>query len=94
MVYTIDLESIGVISMRVRVSPFAPKEKNMADFCKQCSIELFGEDYGNFKGLTLEKDWKDNKACIVLCEGCGYIQVDPEGNCVSKDCLKKHGEIK
>ena len=25
-------------------------------------------------------------AAIVICEGCGVIQVDQEGNCISTDC--------
>lgn len=62
----------------------------MAEFCKQCSIELFGKDYEEFKGLTSQKDWEDEMACVVLCEGCGPILVDPEGRCISKDCFKKH----
>lgn len=35
----------------------------MADFCSQCSMDLFGE-------------------------GCGPIQVDLSGCCISTDCLK------
>lgn len=61
----------------------------MADFCRQCSIELFGKDYSDLKGLTKPEDWEKAKAVCTICEGCGLIQVDPEGNCVSKDCDKK-----
>jgi hypothetical protein len=25
----------------------------------------------------------------VICEGCGLIQVDQLGQCISKDCLKQ-----
>jgi len=65
----------------------------MADFCKACSIELFGKDFEDHKGITTEQMWKELHAVTVICEGCGPIQVDPEGNCVSKDCLcsKKKG---
>lgn len=66
----------------------------MADFCRQCSIELFGKDYGELKGLTQQEDWENGEACVVLCEGCGPIQVDPEGRCISKDCLKSHSVVK
>ncbi len=59
----------------------------MADFCKQCSIDLFGEDTKDLAGLTKQEHWDEAKAVCVICEGCGYIQVDPEGNCVSPDCL-------
>lgn len=59
----------------------------MAEFCKQCSERLFGKDFQDFTGLTTTQDEKDGKAAVVLCEGCGTIQVDTTGKCVSKDCL-------
>lgn len=58
----------------------------MADFCKQCSIDMFGHDYGDLAGVTTEEAWQGKMACTVICEGCGPIQVDPQGNCVSPDC--------
>lgn len=61
----------------------------MADFCKQCSILTFGKDFGDLANITTPEDWSQGKAAIVLCEGCGAIQVDPEGCCVS-DCSDKH----
>ena len=62
----------------------------MADFCRQCSIRIFGEDYHDLAKITTPEDWTQGKSAVVLCEGCGPIQVDPEGNCISKDCLE-HG---
>lgn len=59
----------------------------MADFCKQCSIHHFGTDYGDLSGVTPKEDWEKGLAQVVICEGCGPIQVDPEGNCVTSDCL-------
>jgi hypothetical protein len=59
----------------------------VADFCKQCSIDLFGEDTGDLRGITTPEAWAEGRAAVVICEGCGFIQVDPDGNCVSKDCL-------
>lgn len=59
----------------------------MADFCKQCSIDHFGRDFGELAGITTPEGWQDGRAHIVICEGCGVIQVDPDGNCVSEDCL-------
>lgn len=59
----------------------------MANFCKQCSIDNFGQDHGDLRGITSEEDWEAGLAKIVICEDCGIIQVDPEGNCVSPDCL-------
>jgi hypothetical protein len=61
----------------------------MADFCKACSIDIFGEDFKELALITKEEDWKGGKACTALCEGCGFIQVDPEGNCVSPDCFEE-----
>jgi hypothetical protein len=59
----------------------------MAEFCKQCSEELFGKDFEDFKGLTTAEDWKADQAAVVICEGCGPIQVDSDGKCISDDCL-------
>jgi hypothetical protein len=58
----------------------------MADFCKACSIEIWGEDHKDLVGQTTLEHWKKNTAAVVICEGCGFIQVDPEGNCVSENC--------
>jgi hypothetical protein len=46
----------------------------VADFCKKCSIQIFGEDYGDMKGLC-----KEDECAAVLCEGCGFIYVDCNG---------------
>lgn len=48
----------------------------MADFCRQCSIELFGEDFKDLAGLC-----KEGEVVTVICEGCGYTTVDCDGNC-------------
>ena len=61
----------------------------MADFCRQCSIDMFGKDFNDLAGITTKDEWLAEKAAVVLCEGCGVIQVDPEGRCVSSDCDKK-----
>lgn len=60
----------------------------MADFCKQCSTELFGEDFGDFVGLSTIKQTEEGLYPLVLCEGCGAIQVDHTGKCMSCDCLR------
>lgn len=59
----------------------------MADFCRACSIAIFGDDFKELASITDPEQWKLGKATCVLCEGCGPIQVDPNGNCVSRDCL-------
>lgn len=63
----------------------------MADFCKQCSIVVFGEDFGDLAGITKPEDQAQDRYALVLCESCGATQVDVEGSCVSPDCLEKHG---
>jgi hypothetical protein len=60
----------------------------MADFCKSCSIEYFGKDLRDLAGITRKSAEQEGLAAIVICEGCGVIQVDHEGNCISTDCLK------
>jgi hypothetical protein len=65
----------------------------MADFCKQCSIEIFGEDFGDLSDITTEAETKEGYYALVICEGCGIIQVDHEGKCISNDCLK-NGHVK
>ena len=62
----------------------------MADFCRQCYREYFGRDDSDMANLTNAQDWASGRAVIELCEGCGAIQVDPQGNCVSPDCMMKH----
>lgn len=57
----------------------------MADFCKQCSIDIFMEDFGDMKGIAPE-----GSHVRVLCEGCGFTWVNCDGACVG-DCDKKHG---
>lgn len=61
----------------------------MADFCKQCSIKLFGEDHKDLAGFSKSHHTVKNMFCAALCEGCGPIQVDHEGACVSKDCSER-----
>lgn len=57
----------------------------MADFCKQCSIEMFGEDFRELADLSTEEDTKNGLFCYALCENCGTIQVDHEGIRVDDD---------
>lgn len=63
----------------------------MADFCAQCSLDMFGEDTRDMAGISTESDTNAGQFAVVLCEDCGVIQVDHEGQCVSLDCMKRHG---
>jgi hypothetical protein len=60
----------------------------MASFCGQCSKATF--DITNQNDFDHLGDPGEEKAWVVLCEGCGPIQVDKDGNCVSEDCLENH----
>lgn len=62
----------------------------MAEFCNQCASE-YGFPVGDYKGATHTANWQIGEAALVICEGCGFIQVNPSGDCVSLDCFKKHG---
>lgn len=53
----------------------------MADFCKQCSISLFGQDYGDMK-MSDSKSLKQGEGFSVLCEGCGPTLVGKDGECL------------
>lgn len=58
----------------------------MADFCKQCSEYIFGEDFGDMRGLVTEDQFLKQGVCAnVLCEGCGVTQVNHLGECVHHD---------
>jgi len=58
----------------------------MADYCMQCSIEHFGEDFKELAGLCSNKP----DACAqVICEGCGNTIVDYTGKCIA-NCLERH----
>lgn len=34
----------------------------MASFCQQCSINIFGKDYGDMKGKTTQEAWAAHRA--------------------------------
>jgi len=66
----------------------------MADFCKLCSEDNFGEDFGDMANITKPEDTANGRYATVLCEGCGDCQVDHTGTCISPDCLERHGGTK
>ena len=63
----------------------------MADFCLQCAKKHLGlsGDKNDLSGLSTPEDTKNKLYPLVLCEGCGPIQVDHTGRCVSTDCIEK-----
>lgn len=54
----------------------------MADYCRQCSIELFGEDFKDMAGLVTEEQEADYFVATVICEGCGPTDVNRSGECM------------
>lgn len=63
----------------------------MADFCKQCSIDMFGKDFNDLAGITTDEDIRQQIAAYVICEGCGPVFVNPDGSCMG-DCLEGHSK--
>lgn len=59
----------------------------MADFCYQCSLDMYFGPPGDLNGLCKEGD-----IARVLCEGCGITKVDHRGWCISPYCDARHGE--
>lgn len=57
----------------------------MADFCKVCSIEHFGQDFRELAGLSTPEDTASERYCYVICEGCGFVWVDHDGVVVHRD---------
>ena len=67
----------------------------MADFCKQCCEYYFGKDIKNdFYGIQPKAFTKKGLYTVVLCEGCGIIQVNHTGKCMSPDCIKHSKSFK
>lgn len=65
----------------------------MADFCKQCSVDVWGEDTKDLANLAAAygvAELKDGEGFSVICEGCGPTLVDNAGACINPSC-EKHG---
>jgi hypothetical protein len=63
----------------------------MADFCRQCSIDIFGKDFGDMTNISTPEDTARDFYAKVLCEDCGLVQVDHEGNCITHGSKPEHG---
>lgn len=63
----------------------------MASFCRQCSMDVFGEDFGDWAGQTTPEETTMGLFAWVLCEDCGYVQVDHDGNCITHSKRPGHG---
>ena len=51
----------------------------MADFCQQCEFRVWGFDTKDLAGLSTPQDTAAGRFPVLLCEGCGPVQVDHEG---------------
>lgn len=56
----------------------------MADFCKQCA-----DDMGFPTSDFIDPNLKYGMYQFNLCEGCGPIQINNKGECVSPDCMQQ-----
>ena len=63
----------------------------MADYCFQCTRDILGVNpvYNDLAELSKPEDTAKKMYPVVLCEGCGPIQVNHLGICMSDDCLEK-----
>lgn len=64
----------------------------MADFCKQCSIDVFGKDFGDMANLGPEGELGEGEGWVCLCEDCGPTIVAQDGTCIADNCIKEHGK--
>tara|TARA_R100000005_G_C4851467_1_gene117602 strand:- start:321 stop:506 length:186 start_codon:yes stop_codon:yes gene_type:complete len=55
----------------------------VADFCYDCTEELFGQHYApknDMRNIVSQKEYQEHGITAnVLCEGCGFIEVDHLG---------------
>ena len=55
----------------------------MADFCYDCTEELFGQQYAkdnDMASIVSREEYEQHGITAkVLCEGCGFIEVDHIG---------------
>lgn len=54
----------------------------MADYCKQCSMEIFGEDFRELASIVSLQEEAEGLAANVLCEACGPTKVNNAGECL------------
>lgn len=64
----------------------------MADFCKQCSEEMWGHDNRDLAASEHDIELGGYKRLYTLCEECGPTMVDRDGKCIGA-CRLKHGDV-
>lgn len=66
----------------------------MADFCKKCGEEMFGEDHGDLANLLPPEKYHDGYGASAICEGCEHsfgCVVDIDGTCLIRARLESQG---
>lgn len=65
----------------------------MADFCRDCSIDTFGDDYRDlaFHDWQPPKVLEPGEGYPCTCEGCGVTRVDGDGVCLGGCLVAAHG---
>lgn len=56
----------------------------MADFCRQCYIEVLGLDpeHNDMRGRVTEEQFNAGYVGNGICEGCGACEFAPDGSCL------------
>jgi hypothetical protein len=62
----------------------------MADFCRDCSLEMFDKDFRDLACLGDGSKLQPGMGWHCICEGCGFILVDDDGVCIDGRCIR-HG---
>ena len=71
------------------------RRRKMAEFCYQCTQDHFGDGNKNdFQNMSKKSNTDKGLYASVLCEGCGYTQVNHDGMCIhhETDCLVAENE--
>jgi len=58
----------------------------MGDYCKSCSIKLWGKDHKELAGISTKADTDKGMFAPEICENCGHILVNHLGECVTLEC--------
>lgn len=53
-------------------------------------MDIFGKDFRELADFSTAEDTAKGLYTCWICEGCGPIQVDHDGHCVSEDCDGDH----
>lgn len=56
----------------------------MADFCRQCCVEVLGlpPEKNDLQGLVTAEDFAKGYFALAICEGCSGGAFAPDGSCL------------